>query len=307
MSSAPDQVLEQFAREVGDSGPVAIEGARTRWTLGGQVSDDIRVVSAPTGILEHVPDEMTVRVRAGTPVAELHHALAEGGQRTALPERGGTVGGALAVGENALAVMGRGVVRQCVLQVRYISAEGKVVKGGGPTVKNVSGFDLPRLMVGSLGTLGIIAEVILRTNPIPPISTWITSSNVDPFDVAASAPRASAVLWDGAVTWVQLEGHGADVDDQLGALERTGRWSSAIGPPELPRYRWSLTPGELRHLLVHSTGPYVASVGVGTVFAERPQPVRPVTPALVRLSQRVKEQFDPTGRLNPGRSPIGAQ
>ena len=97
---------------------------------------------------------MTVRVRTGTTVEELHTELAARGQRTPLVERGGTVGGALAVGENDIFVLGRGTLRASVLQVRYVSAEGRIVNGGGPTVKNVTGFDLPRLMVGALGTFG---------------------------------------------------------------------------------------------------------------------------------------------------------
>ena len=170
-----DPVLRDFATEVGDTGPVAVAGARTRWSAGGDLHSDARVIDAPGGIAEYRPEEMTVRVRAGTPVAELHAALAEAGQRTALPERGGTVGGALAVGESDFRALGRGLVRASVLQVRYVSAEGRLINSGGPTVKNVSGFDLPRLMVGSLGTLGLLAEVILRTNPIPAVDRWTPS------------------------------------------------------------------------------------------------------------------------------------
>ena len=300
-----DDVLVEFAAEVGGSGPVAIEGSRTRWSIGGPLAEGTRLLKAPAGILEHIPDEMTVRVRAGTTVADLHAALAEAGQHSALPERGGTVGGALAVGENDLRVMGRGWIRQSVLQVRYVSAEGRVVKGGGPTVKNVSGFDLPRLMVGSLGTLGLLAEVILRTNPIPASSIWISSSDADPFRVSAVALRPSAVLWDGTTTWVSLEGHAADVDDQHGALRGIGTWTTVDGPPDLPAHRWALAPADLRSLATHPTGSYVASIGIGTVFAEQPQPTRVMAPAVADLNRRAKEQFDPTGRLNPGRSTLG--
>ena len=163
-----DQVLLDFAAEVGESGPVAVEGNRTRWALGGPGTAGTRLINAPTGVVNYVPDEMTVQVRCGTTVEELHALLAEKGQRTGLPERGGSVGGALAVGENSLHVLGRGRVREAALQVRYVSDEARVVTGGGPTVKNVTGFDLPRLLVGSLGTLGLLAEATLRTNPIRP-------------------------------------------------------------------------------------------------------------------------------------------
>ena len=88
-----DPVLQSFADEVGTEGPVTVVGNRTRWDLGGDVAPGAREISAPSGIVEYVPEEMTVRVLAGTTVGDLHTALAEQGQWSALPERGGTVGG----------------------------------------------------------------------------------------------------------------------------------------------------------------------------------------------------------------------
>lgn len=302
VSAAHDQALAEFAAEIGETGPVAVEGARSRWQAGGDSDPGTRLVKAPQGILEHRPEEMTVRVRAGTTVEELHADIGARGQRTALPDRGGTVGGALAVGENDVAVLGRGRVRDTVLQVRYVSAEGKVITGGGPTVKNVSGFDLPRLLVGSLGTLGLIGEVLLRTNPVPAVSLWLHSVDADPFVVAVAVLHPSAVLWDGTCTWVELEGHAADVEAQRNALAGIGAWGDAPGPPRLPAHRWSLEPKELEALDPGTFGPFVASVGVGTVFSARPRPGGRPARALAALTARVKDQFDPTGRLNPGRS-----
>jgi FAD/FMN-containing dehydrogenase len=300
-----DAVLEDFASEIGDSDPVAVEGGRTRWEAGGTLAVGTRLVTAPGGILEHQPEEMTVRVRCGLTVAELHAELAARGQRTALPARGGTVGGAIAVGENDVSVLGRGRVRDAVLQIRYVSAEGRLVTGGGPTVKNVSGFDLPRLLVGSLGTLGLIAEVVLRTNPVPVSSLWLESAEAEPFAVLDAIYKASAVLWDGTRTWVQLEGHAIDVAAQRAFLDKLGAWEEVAGPPDLAPHRWSLQHAELRNLDATSIGPFVASLGVGTVFASRPQPRTHLPPALLALSGRMKMQFDPAGRLNPGRYPIG--
>ena len=62
-----------------------------------------------------------------------------------------------------------------LLQARYVSAAGEIVKAGGPTVKNVSGFDLCRLLVGSYGTLGFLGDVILRTRPLPATSQWCSA------------------------------------------------------------------------------------------------------------------------------------
>lgn len=300
-----DPALRAFAEDVGDAGPVAVEGARTRWHLGGELAAGTRILRAPSGIVEHRPEEMTVRVRAGTAVDDLHRELAAFGQRTALARRGGTVGGALAAGENDLCVLGRGRVRDAVLQVRYVSAEGRVVTGGGPTVKNVTGYDLPRLLVGSLGTLGLVGEVVLRTNPVPAVSRWLRAADADPFAAFDALFRPSAVLWDGATTWVEVEGHAPDVDAERRALT-TGAWAECDGPPPLPAHRWSLRPRDLRTLDAGRVGPFVASVGVGTVFASRPPPARAVPRALAELAARAKRAFDPTGRLSPGRATVEA-
>ena len=166
-------VLDRFAAEVGSDGPVVAVGSRSAFSVGGDVAPGTREVRAPAGIVEHEPAEMTVRVRAGTTIDELDAALAPHGQCVALPGGSRTVGGVLAVGRSGLRRLGYGPVRDTVLEVRYVSAEGAVVKAGGPTVKNVSGFDLPRLLVGSLGTLGLIAEVVLRTRPLPAASRWV--------------------------------------------------------------------------------------------------------------------------------------
>ena len=145
--------LNHFAEQVGAAGTVTIAGASTR----GGACCGVRTVSAPSGIVELLPAEMTVRCGAGTAVDELSAALSEAGQYVALPQ-GGTVGGALAAGRSDVLRLGHGPVRDTLLQTRFVSAEGRVVKAGGATVKNVSGFDLCRLLVGSWGTLGFLGE-----------------------------------------------------------------------------------------------------------------------------------------------------
>ena len=313
--ASTDPVLADFAADIGDSGPVAISGAKTRWHLGGESAEGTRTLQAPTGIVDYSPDEMTVTVRAGTSVAELHAELATKGQRSALPERGGTVGGALAVGENDIRSLGRGLIRTSLLQIRYVSAEGRIVSSGGPTVKNVSGFDLPRLMVGSLGTLGLLVEAIIRTNPIPAVSRWVSAPKADPLAVYDALLAPAAVLWNGATTWVQLEGHQADVDAQHRALAPHGTFGEvpALGdglPVDLPAHRWSLAPADLPSLAESAAdeantnpGRFVAAIGLGLVFADNSQPLRALAEQNAVIAARLKENFDPTGRLNPGRDP----
>lgn len=306
MTAAPltdDPVLVAFAEEVGEAGAVTIAGARTRWQRGGALAASTRILHAPSGVVWHQPEEMTVCVRAGTPVAELASALADRGQRCALPERGGTVGGAIAVGENHLGVLGRGTVRASVLEVRYVSAEGRLVRGGGPTVKNVTGYDLPRVMTGSLGTLGLFAEFILRTNPLPAVTVWVRGEGADPVATRDCLRGAAVVLWDGGTTWACVEGHAADVRAQIASLAAIGRFDEISSAPPLPPYRWSLPPAAPETLLQQHAGYFMAEIGVGVLHASIAQPPRPVAQGVAAVAARLKASFDPTGRLNPGRDP----
>lgn len=299
-----DGRLAAFADEVGTSGPVAVEGARNDWAAGGLPESGTRLVRAPAGILDYVPAEMTVRCLAGTSIADLGAALADAGQQVILPDDrpSATVGGLLAVGRSGLFRLGLGPVRDALLQVRYVSAEGLVITGGGPTVKNVAGFDLPRLFVGSLGTLGLIGEVILRTRPRPQTERWL-SGHTDPFALRDRLHRPQAILWDGTTTWVALAGYGRDVDAES-AVARSCGLDEVDGPPERGRHRLSLPPSELATLPARAeVGSFLAEVGVGTVHVASEPQARPLDPALHRIHDRIRANFDPHGRLNPGRDP----
>ncbi|MFM7686117.1 MAG: FAD-binding protein [Actinomycetota bacterium] len=280
--------LEQFADEVGSEGPVTIAGLGTR---GGPVSG-VRAVAAPSGIEWVQPDEMTVCCGAGTPVDELVAAIAPHGQTVALPA-GGTVGGALAVGVSDVRRLGHGPLRDTLLQARYVSAAGQVVKAGGPTVKNVSGFDLCRLLVGSRGALAFLGEVILRTRQLARHSQWFRADGADPAAVFTRLYRPVSVLWDGASVWALLEGHPADVHEQA----VTAGLTECAGPPTLPTgSRRSITPADLPA----QRGLFVAELGVGIVHHAEPWQAPARGERETALARALKEQFDPSGRLNPG-------
>jgi hypothetical protein len=255
-----------------------------------------RAIVAPSGIVEFEPAEMTLRCGAGTPLDELHAVVATAGQELALPP-GGTVAGALATGSSDVLRRGRGPVRDVLLQARVVTAAGVELTVGGPTVKNVSGFDLCRLMVGSRGTLAVMGEVLIRTRPRPLRREWFVT-DAPPERVIPRLYRPSATLWDGERCWVCLEGH---PDDVAVEQQRAGL-TSAEGPPELPSGgRWSMAPSRWREL--RGSGRFVVELGVGVVHHERPpvpgQDPVVATPARVReLGQQLRRTFDPEGRLN---------
>ncbi len=282
-----DPVLVAFAEEVGADDPVTITGAGTR---GGGVPG-VRGVRPPAGVSWFRPDEMTVACGAGTPVAELDERLAAYRQAVAIPPTG-TVGGALAVGRSGIRRLGYGPVRDTLLQAHYVSATGEIVKAGGPTVKNVSGFDLCRLLVGSRGTIGFVADVILRTRPRSPFEQWFRTT-AEPVETLGRLYRPTSVLWDGRTTFVLLEGDARDVEE---AAARVGL-EPTDDPPTLPRGgRWSIAPSAIHTL----GGEFVVEVGVGIVHHRDPAPPRSIDPAVVTLNRRIKDLFDPRGRLNPG-------
>jgi glycolate oxidase FAD binding subunit len=286
--------LDDLLDAVGADGPVCPVGSGSR---GGGCAE-VRQVRAPGGIAWVQPDEMTVCCGAGTPVDELAAALAEVGQRTVLPP-GGTVGGALAHGVSGVRQLGDGHLRDALLQTRFVSAARLLVTAGGPTVKNVSGFDLCRLLVGSRGGLGVLGEVILRTRPLPSCSQWYSRSCDDPRPLLQSVYRPTSMLWDGARVWVLLEGHPRDVDETARAhhLELTDAPSVPTGG------RRRTAPGaavDLARALDPSS--FVLEVGVGALHlddpsAAGPEPDRPA--GIVALEGRIRAELDPAGRLCP--------
>ncbi len=310
--------LEEFAAEVGPVDPVTCVGGRTQWNQGGTADPTAREVCAPAGVVEIVPEEMIVRVRAGTPLLELHQALAEVKQRVSLPsptELGpdrstSTVGGSLAVAHGGWRQLRLGPPRDCVMEVTYVTAAGELSKSGGPVVKNVSGFDLCRLLVGSYGTLGFMAEFVLRASPVPEASQWF-SRELDPGDVllpnrvqdAIHAP--GSILCTDSQVFVLLEGHPADVASDHIVLSGLAFVETMAQPPILGSNRFASRRGsELAHGRAAGLD-FVALTGTGVLTTDsEPTPSATLDPVAVSMNRKLKDRFDPTGRLNPGRDPL---
>jgi glycolate oxidase FAD binding subunit len=306
--------LQAFATEVGAEDPVTVVGGQTQWEVGGPLTGDVRQVAAPVGVVAHEPGEMIVRVRAGTTLTELQSAVSAAGQivglEAARPDAA-TVGGVLAVGRSGLRRLGRGPLRDAVLELTAVDARGRLIRSGAPLVKNVTGFDLCRLLVGSLGTLAFLAEVVLRCRPAPEMEAWWVGEEADPSDLVSRLYRPLSVLWDGTKAWVGLAGYRADVEEQV-ATVLGPRFVAVEGPPSPPSGgRRSVPPGLVRSLpsMLGARSSWLAEVGVGVVHLDSedamPPPPGP-DPGVAALHQALKDRFDPSNRLNPGRSVLAS-
>ena len=143
-------------------------------------------------IVEHAPSDQIVVVEAGVTLAALGRALASAGQRLALdpplPERA-TVGGVVAANAFGPRRARYGSARDLIIGISIVRADGVRASAGGKVVKNVAGFDLPKLMVGSLGTLGLIATATFRLHPIPEDTSTLRSPGLRAADVVALVAR----------------------------------------------------------------------------------------------------------------------
>src|SRR5215203_1976352 len=124
-----------------------------------------------TGISEYEPGEYTFTAYAGTTISEIANTLAQHGQYMPfdppLIEQGATLGGTIAAGLSGSGRYRYGGVRDFILGVHIVDGEGRLIRGGGKVVKNAAGFDLPKLMVGSLGRLGIVISASFKVFPAP--------------------------------------------------------------------------------------------------------------------------------------------
>jgi len=156
-----------------------------------------RIVSTAklTKVVEYEPGDQTITVQAGVTLAELDALLLRSGQCLPVQQRAGTIGGLLATGADGALDLGYGRLRDRLLGCTLALANGALVGGRGRVVKNVAGYDLPRLALGSLGTLGILVEASLRVQPRPEAHTSLVFRFATP-DAAFAAANA---LLDGGL------------------------------------------------------------------------------------------------------------
>jgi glycolate oxidase FAD binding subunit len=274
--------------------PLAVTGAGS-WALAlGRVRSGATPVSmrALRGIVEYVPGDLTLTARAGTTLAEIEQATAAHGQWCPLFPWGtddGTLGATFATGTTGPFRAALGAPRDLALGLEFVDGTGAIARGGGRVVKNVAGFDLTRLMVGSWGTLGIVTEISVRLRARPAVDRTLavtcdlSDANViarleafrrGPYQplgcVTLSEVQAGALALGDARVLVRVGGNAAFVDEGVRRLATVGSVVE-VGAELWSSYR-ALDPQPRRF---------------GDVYASP-------------LAARVRAQFDPHGILNSG-------
>ncbi len=292
-------------------------------------------------LVAYEPADMVAVVEAGMRVGELARILAERGQEWPVDQPAdATVGGVIAAGASSPRRLRVGAVRDTVLEVELVTGDGRLVKGGGRTVKNVTGYDLPRLATGSLGTLGAIVQVALKLRPLPRARRTIVARG-DGLELGRrlleAVRRPAAVLATAGAAEVLLEGWPAEVEELTRAARRVTADLVAVDDADFPTIRpWeerpvvveaAVAPSRAFDLARAAGGSWGALLGVGVVWVGLPSPDGPLAalrervaelggiapvvrgpgglggpePPAMDVQRRLKAAFDPRGILAPGR------
>jgi len=229
----PQSEAELAEAVAGASGPFVVRGGGTR-TIGPALGEVLET-GGLAGVELYEPGALTLVVKAGTPVAEIDVALARERQRLAFEvpdfrallgrEGVSTIGGALAANASGPRRVQVGAARDAALGVRFVDGLGQVVKNGGRVMKNVTGYDLVKLMAGSRGTLGVLSEVSFKVQAVPEAEATLVIEGLgdeaglaalraalgSPFDVSGAARHSGRSL-------VRVEGMAGSVAYRVGRL-----------------------------------------------------------------------------------------
>jgi len=200
MDTALQHLIDQIRTATAATTPLRIRGHGSKDFYGEAPHGELLDTCSLAGITSYEPSELVVTVRAGTPLAELEAALAEKGQCLAFePPRfgqlkgqgGGTCGGMVAAGLSGPSRANTGGVRDYVLGVQLLNGRAEHLTFGGQVMKNVAGYDVTRLTVGSLGMLGVLTDISLKVLPVAPAEATLV------FQVDQVAALAQLHRWGG--------------------------------------------------------------------------------------------------------------
>lgn len=275
--TSPAEIQELIRREP----RLAVRGGGSKPALSTPPADALLLdLSALSGLVEYDPAEYTFTAQAGTPVAEIQAVLARQGQYLPfdppLADAGATLGGTVAAGLSGPGRVRYGGVRDFLIGVRFVDGRGELLRGGGKVVKNAAGFDYPKLLVGSLGRLGVLTEVTFKVFPEPPAYATLAVPAPDLPAALACLQKLNRSKFDingldfaptgqGWTVWVRLGGLAAALDERIAELGRlTGggerlagdaeaeQWQNANRfawlPADTPLVKIPLTPGRVAGL-----------------------------------------------------------
>ena len=220
MGASLDAVLGELRERVGVAQrthrALRLRGAGTKDFYGESLGGEVLELSTYRGIVDYEPSELVITARCGTPLSEVEAALSSRGQFLAFepPAFGAdpSLGGVIAAGLSGPRRPYAGAARDFVLGATLLSADGEILRFGGRVMKNVAGFDVSRLLCGSLGILGILTEVSLKVLPRPRAEETVrvelpAAAAVESFNrwSTAGAPVSAAAWWQGSA-WVRLSG-----------------------------------------------------------------------------------------------------
>ena len=247
-----DVVTPASAGEVADvlrstTGTVVPVGAGTKtgWAAPPSSCDLLLRTTALDRVVEHVPGDLVVIAEAGVPLATLQAQLAEHNQMLALdpPEPGATLGGIVSANASGPRRLRYGTVRDLLIGVTVVLADGTTARSGGKVVKNVAGYDLGKLYTGAHGALGVLVSTTWRLHPLPAAAGTVTVPVADAAEAGKLAdllvrstltPTAAELRWDGAAgeLVVLFESIPASVDAQAtAAIELLGGGERTHEPP----------------------------------------------------------------------------
>ncbi len=179
-------------------------GTKLDWGADPRGLDVVVSMRKMNRVVEHAWGDMTTTVEPGCTVADLQRTLAEHGQRLAVEPlfaECATIGGLVATNDNGPSRVRFGSLRDLIIGVTLALPDGTLARSGGKVVKNVAGYDLPKLATGSLGTLGIITQAIFRLHPLPQTARTLSF----PFETIAAANQAALALLDSVLTFTGLQ------------------------------------------------------------------------------------------------------
>ena len=231
-------------------------GSKMSWGTPPSRADVLLDVSALDQVLDHAAGDLIVATQAGARLADVQQVVGQGGQRLALDETvpGTSIGGLLAANTSGPRRVLTGTARDLLIGITMVRADGVVAKAGGRVVKNVAGYDLGKLLIGSMGTLGVITDATFRLHPVPSAHRWVHVEVTDPAQAqdltqavvhGQAVPSAVEVDWqDGRGTVsVLLEGREDGVAGRAASIAALlGETSTESGdaPGGGTTYPWEL-------------------------------------------------------------------